>query len=144
MTKNFTVFNSGTLNDWKNNEIERPGGIKVQGKKFIKDELNSTGCEISVNSLAPGKSAPFMHAHKENEEIYVFLQGRGQMQIDGETFDVGEGAIVRIAPAGMRIWRNTSETDHLLAMIIQVRENSLNQYSAGDGIRSDQAAVWPK
>ncbi len=143
MTKNFTVFESGTLEEWKNNSIERPDGRKVEGKKFIKDLTGSTGCEVSVNSLAPGRSQPFMHAHKENEELYVFLSGQGQMQVDGETFNVGEGTIIRLAPAAMRIWRNTSETEHLLCLVIQVRENSLRQYSAGDGIRSEDTAVWP-
>ena len=33
--------------------------------------LNLTGAEISYNSLPAGASVPFVHAHKENEEIYI-------------------------------------------------------------------------
>jgi mannose-6-phosphate isomerase-like protein (cupin superfamily) len=143
MTKNFSIYESGTPESWKTAFIPLPDGGKVAGKAFVKDKLNATGCEISINSLAPGQSVPFVHAHKENEEVYIFLQGQGQMQVDGETFAVGAGTMVRIAPAGMRIWRNTSADEQLLCLVLQVRENSLNQYSREDGIRAEEDAVWP-
>lgn len=143
MSKNFTLFESGALAAWKNDEVQLPNGRTVKGKHFIKDALNATGCEISTNALPPGASIPFHHAHKENEEIYIFLQGRGQMQIDDEIFDVREGSIVRVAPAALRIWRNTSADAHLICIVVQVRENSLRQYTAGDGVVSEKAVAWP-
>lgn len=141
MGKNFTVVNSGTMSDWQNNVIERPDGRKVSGKKFLKDELQTTGCEMSINSLPPGASVPFYHAHKENEELYIFLSGKGQMEVDGEVFDVGEGTIVRVAPAGERIWRNNGDVP-VTCVVLQVREGSLRQHSAGDGIITDKKVAW--
>ena len=44
----------------------------------LHDRLGLTGAEISVNAL-PGKaSVPFVHSHKENEEIYERASGEGK------------------------------------------------------------------
>lgn len=40
--------------------------------------LGLTGCEISVNTLPEGAAVPFVHAHIENEEIYIILEGQGE------------------------------------------------------------------
>lgn len=64
------------------------------------------------------------------------------MQIDGDVIDVQEGTIVRIAPNGERIWRNNS-TEPLLYIIVQVRENSLNQYGLCDATVPEKAIIWP-
>ena len=41
----------------------------------LHDLLNLTGCEVSINNMAPNTQAPFFHYHKENEEVYVVLEG---------------------------------------------------------------------
>ena len=37
----------------------------------LHDKLSLTGAEISVNSLPAGAGVPFVHSHKNNEEIYA-------------------------------------------------------------------------
>ena len=32
----------------------------------LKEALNLTGCEVSINELAANVSVPFVHAHKQN------------------------------------------------------------------------------
>jgi len=82
------------------------------------------------------------HQHQQNEEVYIFIQGKGQVQVDAEVIDVQEGSIVRIAPNGERIWRNNSN-EPLLYIIVQVRENSLSQYGLGDATVPEKAVSWP-
>jgi mannose-6-phosphate isomerase-like protein (cupin superfamily) len=84
---------------------------------------------------------PFYHQHKENEESYIFLKGKGQMQIDDQTFDVQEGSIVRVATAGSRTLRNISDED-LYFICVQAKENSLNHGDVEDGIKSDKRVSW--
>lgn len=138
---NFSVFHAGKLAAWDENHVEIPGVGTLPGKQFIKDIIKSTGCQISINSMPAGAGMPFHHAHKENEEIYIFLGGAGEMQIDGKIFPVGEGSIVRVAPNGLRCWRNNG-TLPLTAIVIQVRAGSLRQHTRDDGIASDQPVVW--
>ena len=51
----------------------------------LHDQLGLTGAEISINNLPAGAGVPFVHSHKQNEEIYVVLSGKGKAVIDGET-----------------------------------------------------------
>lgn len=139
---NYSLYNGGSLQDWSQHKMEHPVRGKVRGKHFLKDHLDFTGCEISINSLPAGVAVPFSHQHKENEEVYIFIQGQGQMQIDHEIIDVSEGSIVRIAPKGLRTWRNNS-AEPLVYIVIQVRENSLRQHTFEDGIPNMDPIDWP-
>ena len=139
---NFTAYEAGARKDWPAHTVTLPGLGDIPGKHFLKDMLGLTGCEISINSMAPGVGMPIYHQHQENEEVYIFIQGKGQVQVDGEVIDVQEGSIVRIAPNGERIWRNNSN-EPLLYIVIQMKENSLRQYGLGDATVPEKAVAWP-
>nr|WP_246320573.1 cupin domain-containing protein [Paenibacillus qinlingensis] len=98
--------------------------------------------EVSLNHLPPQGEIPFYHKHQQNEELYIFLQGQGQIQVDGNEIDVHEGTSVRIAPDGVRVLRNTSATEGLHFIVIQAKENSLIQWVESDGIILDQPVQW--
>ena len=138
---NFTAYEGGALNIWPDHSVELPGLGEVRGKQFLKDLVGFTGCEISINSLPPGGGMPFYHQHQENEEVYIFIKGKGQMQIDGDSIDVQEGSIVRIGTKGQRTWRNNSN-EPLFYIVMQTRENSLRQYTLGDGIVAEKEVAW--
>ncbi|HFD12088.1 MAG TPA: hypothetical protein ENJ32_06440, partial [Crenotrichaceae bacterium] len=71
----FTAYESGARQDWPDYTIELPG-LDIPGKQFLKDKLGFTGCEISLNSMAPGAGMPIYHRHHQNEEVYIFIQGK--------------------------------------------------------------------
>ena len=97
----------------------------------LKERLGLTGCEVSQNTLLAGASVPFYHAHKQNEELYIFLAGEGAIELDGETLPVRAGDAVRVAPSVMR---KVSATSELRFLCVQAKENSLAQWSGDDGI----------
>ena len=99
----------------------------------LHDALSLTGAEVSINCLPAGGSVPFAHAHKENEEIYGILSGKGKVILDGETIALTDGDWLRIAPAGKRQFFADADTP-ITYLCIQVRENSLEAYTAGDAI----------
>ena len=39
----------------------------------LHDKLSLTGAEISINTLPAGECVPFIHSHKQNEEVYYIL-----------------------------------------------------------------------
>lgn len=84
---------------------------------------------------------PFYHSHKQNEELYIFVGGDGQIQIDDQTFDVHEGTAVRISPAGVRTWRNNSNSD-LYYIVIQAKEDSLEIDTFDDGVPYEHKVSW--
>lgn len=73
---------------------------------------------------------PFSHSHKENEEIYYIISGDGTFVIDNDKVGIKEGDFIKIAPRGKR--QLFSNEKGITYICIQVRENSLNQYTAKD------------
>ena len=127
-SKNFKAINIGKFEDIKNFSFG-----EFKSRVFLKDLINSTGSEISINSIPANMELPFFHAHKQNEEIYIFLKGEGKFQVDDDVFPVQDGSIIRVSPEGKRSLKNTLDTD-LIWICIQVKANSLEQYTVNDGI----------
>lgn len=129
----FTATHLGPQADLLAHRYVAPQGFEVPGKVFLRETLGATGIEISWNSFPVGSGMPFLHAHREHEEIYLFTAGTGEFQVDGKIFPVNEGSVVRIAPAGARAYRNTGNTP-LHFIVLQVRPNSINGGAIEDGI----------
>jgi mannose-6-phosphate isomerase-like protein (cupin superfamily) len=140
--KNFSAVDLGPFSKLNDYKFVHPRAGRVSGKVFTRDALKLTGMEVSMNKLPAGIAVPFSHQHKQNEELYIFVKGQGQMQIDGDIVEVREGTMVRIAPGGTRTWRSNS-TEDLHYIVIQARENSLVQATFDDGIPSEQPPQWP-
>lgn len=97
----------------------------------LHDKLSLTGAEISVNNLPAGACVPFVHAHKQNEEIYGILSGSGKAVIDDETVELNAGDWLRISPAAKRQFF-AAETVGISYICIQVKAGSLQEYTADD------------
>lgn len=99
----------------------------------LRDILDLSGAEISINTLPLGTSVPFVHSHKQNEEIYFVLEGKGFATIDNEKIALNSGDWLRIAPQAKRQFSASAES--LIKYIcIQVKENSLQTYTAEDAV----------
>ena len=112
--KNYAIKN---LNGWQN----------VEGKIFLGQELGMTGAEASLQRIAAGEDAPFLHSHKTHEELYVIISVKGEYEVDGEKTAVSEGSIIRVAPAGVRALRNNSDKD-LVMMCIQYESKPITDF----------------
>ena len=91
--KNYAIKN---LNGWKN----------VEGKIFLGQELGMTGAEASLQRIAAGEDAPFLHSHKTHEELYV---------------------IIRVSPAGVRALRNNSDKE-MVMMCVQYEAKPITNF----------------
>ena len=99
----------------------------------LHDKLGLTGAEISVNTISAGQSVPFIHSHKQNEEIYYVIDGSGKAVIDNEEIDLVAGDWIRISPVAERQFF-ASENNSISYVCIQVKENSLEEFTANDAI----------
>ena len=66
-----------------------------EGRIELHEKLSLTGAEISINQLPAGASVPFVHSHKNNEEVYGIISGKGTAVIDDEDFSDSKKAILR-------------------------------------------------
>ncbi len=110
--------------------------VAQDARTELHDKLSLTGAEISINNLPAGAGVPFVHSHKQNEEIYVVLAGRGKAMIDGETVELAAGDWIRISPAAKRQF-SAADDSAISFACIQVKENSLEGYTMDDAIVAD-------
>ena len=92
--------------------------IGNEGRVELHDTLSLTGAEISINKLPAGANVPFIHSHKNNEEIYGIIAGKGKVIIDEEEINLTTGDWLRI-------------------------ENSLEGFTMDDGVIDDCNYLLP-
>ena len=63
----------------------------------IREYLHTTMQSLAEASLPAARSTQ-RHYHARSEEIYLIVEGGGELEIDGETRSVGAGDAILIAP----------------------------------------------
>lgn len=140
---NFAAVDMGEFSQLHQYSFDIPEkSIQFSGKAFLNQVLSLTSAEVSLNNLPPKKSIPFYHKHRLNEEIYIFVQGEGEFQVDDRVFPIKEGSVVRVNPEGERCLRNTSDTDNLCFIVVQSRINSHPDSTIEDGFATEKRVSW--
>lgn len=121
------------MQNYTKTELGTLAGIisRENGKAFLKEELQLTSCEISVNVLPAGAKLPFSHTHKQNEEVYLFLKGFGMMILDGTQIEVQEGTCIRVLPQTARTLEAKTDMQYIC---IQAKADSLEQWGLADAL----------
>lgn len=140
-SENFSAIGLGKLSELNEFVLELNPAVKIPGKVFGGRALQTTGAEFSFQSFAPGTETGFLHTHKTHEELYFFLSGEGEFQVDGKIFPIGEGSIVRAAPAGRRSVRNTGR-EALVMLCVQYKGGSFTPEDATDGVILNDPVSW--
>ncbi len=138
---NFSAISVGTLNELGDYVLELGPEVKIPGKVFGGAALGATGGEFSFQVFQPGTESGFLHTHKNHEELYFFLSGKGEFQVDGEVFPIAEGSVVRVNPAGKRSVRNNGTTP-LVMLCVQYRGNTFTSEDAADGVILNEEVKW--
>lgn len=138
---NFSAISVGALNELGDYVLELGPEIKIPGKVFGGAALGATGGEFSFQVFQPGTESGFLHTHKNHEELYFFLSGKGEFQVDGEVFPIAEGSVVRVNPAGKRSVRNNG-TIPLVMLCVQYRGNTFTSEDAADGVILNEEVKW--
>lgn len=74
---------------------------------FLRDPLQTERVGVTVARCDPGwKSRPHDHADNDHEEVYVLIEGRATIDVDGEEVAMETGDALRIPPESTRQIRN--------------------------------------
>ena len=128
----FTAVDFGKLSEIKDYVLHFAPGVDVPGKVFGGQAVGATGGEFSFQSFAPGQES-LLHKHTKHEELYFFLSGKGEYEVDGQKFPITEGSVVRVAPEGHRTLRNNG-TEPLLMLCVQYLGNTFTEKDAEDAV----------
>lgn len=138
---NFTAVNFGKMSELSDYVLELGPDVKIPGKMFGGQSVGATGGEFSFQMFQPGTETGFLHTHKNHEELYFFLAGKGEFQVDGEVFPIEEGSVVRVAPDGRRSVRNNG-TEPLVMLCVQYRGATFSADDAADGVILQNSVEW--
>jgi mannose-6-phosphate isomerase-like protein (cupin superfamily) len=82
--------------------------VKQDDRYLVKDNTKLNNLIVSSTMLTAHKSTTG-HRHAGQEEVYVFVQGSGQMELDHKIFDVTEGDTVLIEDGVFHKVHNTTD-----------------------------------
>lgn len=138
--KNFTAVDFGKMKDL-GDYVLNFGEVKIPGKVFGGQALSTKGSEFSFQVYAPGQEGGFYHTHKNHEELYFVLSGKGEYQVDGVNIPLQEGSVVRVSPSGKRAIHNNG-TEPMVVLCVQYREAQFTQEDASDGTILQEQVKW--
>lgn len=127
-----TVTQIGPLDAW--------GGEK--GKHFIEKEIGAQFAGVSVNTTEPGGESPFWHSHARLEEIYMIVDGRGEIALDDEVLPLEPGTVVRAAPGVMHVLRCLPDSPTALRWLC-VRAAGVELEGVGTDATLDRERPFP-
>lgn len=139
--ENFSAVSVGKMSELGDYVMELGPEVKIPGKVFGGAAIGATGGEFSFQLFQPGTETGFLHTHQTHEELYFFLSGTGEFQVDGKVFPVSEGSIVRVAPAGKRAVRNNGNSP-LVMLCVQYRGATFTVEDAADGEIMNVPVKW--
>jgi mannose-6-phosphate isomerase-like protein (cupin superfamily) len=69
---------------------------------FAGGDLELTTSGAAYEFRAPNTRTPFGHRHRDQEELYVVVEGSGRIKLDDDVVELSEFDAVRISPGVMR------------------------------------------
>jgi uncharacterized cupin superfamily protein len=87
-------------------------------RRRLSEELETEGLAINYYELAPGDGLPGgLHAHMDQEEVFVVLDGEATFEtLDGDV-TVTEGELVRFEPGEFQ-WGTNASDDRLVVLAV--------------------------
>ena len=119
-----TAFTIVNLKEIEDSAGERSPDLEA---RFARQQLNSTHLGISYFRYAPGYRSPMGHSHREQEEVYLVLNGSGRIKLGDEIASLGPWDLVRVAPETVRAFEAGPEGLELIAL-------GSDRPEGGDGI----------
>lgn len=85
-------------------EIEDSAGERAPNleARFARKHLDSEHLGVSYFRYAPGFRSPMGHSHREQEEVYLVVNGSGRIKLDDQIVELRQWDVVRVAPETIR------------------------------------------
>ena len=99
--------------------LEQQQPFTTADGSIIRSVLDRTNAPVQQQSLAEASlsagQATQRHHHKRTEEIYFILEGRAEMEVDGETRAVAPGDAILLPPGAWHVIRAQTRLRFLCA-----------------------------
>ncbi|QDU58963.1 cupin domain-containing protein [Aeoliella mucimassa] len=141
MRQSYEHVTVGPMTDWMRFRFQLRD-LPPAPKRFLKNELSLSAMEISVNSMPAGAAMPFLHKHRKNEEVFLFLTGEGEFQAGDDLLPVTPGFCIRCSPETPRSFRNTGDVPMEYVVIQAESDSYTGQGETNDGEPVEAKPAW--
>jgi mannose-6-phosphate isomerase-like protein (cupin superfamily) len=115
----YTITNLREIDDSADNaELEA---------RFARKHLSSEHLGVSFFRYGPGYRSGRGHSHREQEEVYVVVNGSGRIKLDDEIVELRQWDTVRVAPHTVRAFEGGPDGLEVIAV-------GADRPEGGDGI----------
>jgi uncharacterized cupin superfamily protein len=98
MSDNYTIIQMHDLDD-----AAAAGGFgDLMEARFAGAALNAETVGVSLQRLKPDARGGFAHRHKQDEEVYVVLDGSGRALVEGDVLELAPWSVLRVSPGALR------------------------------------------
>ena len=133
--------------DWTRTNFDElpdvsPVHVRIQWR-FAREAVES--CELGVSRFTyePGARMPWGHRHREQEEIYVVLNGSGRAKLDDDFVELRPSDVLRLAPAVIRSFEAGPDGLELSASAAASQKAVTASGSRTSGLHSDTNGGHP-
>ena len=92
---------------------------------FIAPRIGAQKLGYNITAVPPGKSAFPLHNNHVNEEMFLILEGEGEVRIGAERHSIHKGDVIACPPGGPEAAHqiiNTSETAELRYLAVSTKQ----------------------
>lgn len=99
------------------------GEVVKQDERYIVVDNKSLKNLILSSTVLHRDKSTSGHRHAGQEEVYVFVQGQGEMELDGNKFTVRENDIVLVEDGVFHKVHNTGDIDLIFVCVFDGKRN---------------------
>ncbi len=96
--------------------------VKEDERYIVKDNNVLNNLIVSSTTLHRGKSTSG-HKHEGQEEVYLFVRGHGNMELDDTVFQVSPGSVVLIEDGVFHRVHNLGDMDLYFVCVFDGKRN---------------------
>jgi uncharacterized cupin superfamily protein len=127
MDRPFVNLDELQFEPWDKNfpNTERPPAQFGARKAAIASRLGARKLGYNVTAIDPGKRAFPRHNHRVNEELFLVLEGEGELRVGDTKWPVRKGDVVACPPGGPETahqFANTSQAQDLVLFCVSTFE----------------------
>jgi uncharacterized cupin superfamily protein len=97
---------------------------------FGRKHLDSEHLGVSYFRYGPGFRSSMGHSHREQEEVYVVVNGSGRIKLNDDIVELRQWDVVRVAPATVRALEGGPDGLEFIAI-------GADRPEGGDGVRAE-------
>ena len=104
-------------------EICHNGDGKIKIASILEKELAAPLQFVHYTVLPPCTSIG-LHTHKNDQELYIVLEGGGIIKLNGKKTNIKKGDVILNKPFGSHALYNTSDNQELKILVMEITTGS--------------------